>query len=80
MKNEEVAVRTVVLEDGIEYYLLSEIDVENNKYFYLVNMNDEKDICVRKQEFDQGEEYLVTLDSVEELTKVMEAFHKKYIK
>jgi len=80
MKDEKVMVKSIVLEDGIEYYVLTEIMVDENKYFYLVNVNDEKDICVRKQEIENGIEYLVTLDSTEELSKVLEKYKEKYIK
>jgi len=78
--NNEVEVKVTKLEDGIEYYVLSESVIDNKKYYYLVNMNDEKDVCVRKQEIENGEEYLVTLDSIEELTKVLQAFREKHLK
>lgn len=73
-------VKTIVLEDGLEYFLLDELEIDNNKYYFLANMQNHKDICVRKQEIDNGEEYLVTLDSENEVAKVLAHFAHKHKK
>lgn len=73
-------VKTIVLEDGIKYFLLDELDIDNNKYYFLANMNDYKDIVIRKQEIEDGKEYLVTLDSEEEVTKALAVFAHKHKK
>ncbi len=70
-------VNTIVLENGIEYFLLDEINIDNNTYYYLVNTNDNKDICIRKKEIENGEEYVATLDSDEEVAKALAYFAHK---
>lgn len=70
-------VKTIIL-DGIEYFVAEELILYSNKYYYLVNTNDDKDIIFRKQLIENGEEYLVTLSSVDELARVMQEFTKKF--
>jgi len=38
----------VKLEDGINYLILNEQVIDNVKYLYLVNVNDEDDFAIRK--------------------------------
>lgn len=71
-------VKTIVLEDGLKYFLLDELEVDGTKYYVLANMNDYKDIVIRKQEFENGEEFIATLDSEAEVTKVLAHFAHKH--
>ena len=43
-------------------------------------MQDNKDLCVRKKEIVNGEEYLSTLDSTDELNKALTALKNKHQK
>jgi len=71
-------VKTLVLEDGIEYFVIDEIEYKGDTYYYFANMNDEKDVCVRKKLIENNEEYITMLDSVEELQEVLAIFAEKY--
>lgn len=71
-------VKTIVLEDGIEYFLMDEIEIEGNTYYYLANINNNKDICVRKKEVENGEEFIATLDSEAEVAKALAHFAYKH--
>lgn len=73
-------VKTIILDDGIEYYLADEVKIENDTYYFLTNMQDNKDLCVRKKEMVDGEEYLCTLDSIDELNKALTALKSKHQK
>lgn len=55
-------VEVITLENGIEYGIVQEI----NNYVLLVNLNDEKDYCIRKNVIRNGEEFIESLDSDEE--------------
>ena len=71
-------VKTIILEDGIEYYVVDELELDNITYYYLANMEDDTDICVRKKTFENNEEFMSMLDNEQELSKVLAAFSKKY--
>ena len=43
-------VKTITLENGIEYFLVDEITLDNVTYFVLGATNDNNDICIRKRE------------------------------
>ena len=77
MNEEMKEVKTIILDNGREYFLVDETIIDDVKYFYLANMNDNKDICVRKQEIENGISYLSTLDDIDELMKALEAFRDK---
>lgn len=72
-----VDVEKVTLSDGITYIIIDEIEIDNNKYVYLTNENDEKDFCIRKSEIENNEEFFVGLDSDEEFDKALLYFAKK---
>lgn len=57
--------------DGKEYYEVSNVTYKGNKYSYIVNTKDEKDMCIRKNVIEDGEEYFETLDSNEEFDEVL---------
>ena len=56
--------------DGKEYYEVSNVTYKGNKYSYIVNTKDEKDMCIRKNVIEDGEEYFETLDSDEEFNEI----------
>ena len=62
----------VKLEDGINYLILNEQVIDNVKYLYLVNVNDEDDFAIRKED---GED-LVGLTE-EEFDKVIKYIIKE---
>ena len=68
--------RTIVLEDNIEYAIIKEITVDGILYTLLANINDEKDICFRKTIIEDNEEYFIGLDDEKELQKVLTYFSK----
>lgn len=70
---EEVNMKTITLEDNNDYFVVKECD----NYVYLANINNPKDICVRKLITDNNEEYLTVLDNDEELNKALVLFSKK---
>lgn len=72
-----VDVEKVTLDDGNTYIIVEQINIDNIKYVYLTNENNEKDFCIRKSIIENGEEFLVGLDSVDEFQKVLLCFLKK---
>ncbi len=73
--------KCVVLEDGLEYIVIDEIDNDNRvTYVYLVNVNDEKDFCIRKVDDNVNPDLLVGLDSNMEFDKALLIFTKKHNK
>lgn len=77
MDSEMKNVKTIILDNGREYFLVDETIISGVKYFYLANMQDSKDICVRKEEVEDGVTYLSTLDDIDELMKALQAFRDK---
>lgn len=65
----------VRLEDGINYLILKEQEVEGSKYLYLVNVNDEEDFVIRKEVGDE----LIGLTE-EEFDKVVRVIISEEIK
>lgn len=69
--------KSVKLEDGIEYMVIDEIVNANTTYYYLANIDDEEDFCVRKINKDKNDQLLVGLDSDAEFDRAMLLFMKK---
>ncbi|MBQ4030327.1 MAG: hypothetical protein II625_01120 [Bacilli bacterium] len=68
----------VTLEDGLEYAILDEIEIDGIKYLYLSNEDDGQKFKVRKSSMAGNIEMLVGLDSDEEFDKAMLYFTKKH--
>lgn len=67
----------ITLENNKNYVVLSTIDFDNNKYFYMANELNPEELCIRKVIIDKdNDEALVKLDSKEELTKVLSVFNE----
>lgn len=63
--------------DGKNYDVVDTILVENIKYVYLVNQEDNKDFFVRREVTRDESRYLQPLVSEEELKKALELFYEK---
>lgn len=59
------------------FIVIDEVDYNDNKYLYLMNLNDTTDFFIRKQKNDDT---IVGLDSDEEFANVMKLFTEKNIK
>ena len=73
----EETIDCVVLEDGVQYAIIDEINTPIATYFYLANVNDGKDICIRKLSNEDGKEYLVGLDGEEEYKNALRIYYEK---
>ena len=62
----------------IKYITINNIDylivIEKQGYLYLVNENNPKDFCIRKNKIIDGEEFVAPLDSDEEFDKALKLF------
>lgn len=71
---------TIVLDDGIEYAIIKEIEINNITYTLFANIDDNTDICFRKTiTKDDGEEYYVGLDDKKEFDLVTMHFSKSIL-
>lgn len=67
-------VEIITLEDGKDYMVTDEFEINKVRYIYLTNEEDIADICIRKINIINNEEYLVGLDSEEEFKKALQEF------
>lgn len=74
---EEKEITTVVLENGLEYLIIDEIQDNNNNYVYLTNVNDEEDFCIRKYIIENDNEIYVGLDNDAEFDQALQLYAKK---
>lgn len=70
MENIEI----ITLEDGKDYMVTDEFEINKVRYVYLTNEEDIADICIRKINIINNEEYLVGLDSEEEFKNALQEF------
>lgn len=68
----EKDVDTIILDNGKEYGIIK----EKNNYLYLVNLNDSKDVFIRKVIIENGKECLLPLDNEEEVKKALLLFNE----
>ena len=73
--NENIEV--VTLEDGKDYMVTAELEINNIKYLFLTNEDDVADFCLRKINTINNNEYLVGLNDKEEVIKVLQEFTNK---
>ena len=66
---------TVILENKEEYSIVDTLNYKNNEYYLLSNVNNLKDICIRKV-VDEDVKYICRLQ-VEELNVVYNMFLEK---
>ncbi len=70
-------VKVIKLEDGLDYFVLDEIEKDNVTYVYLANVLDETDFCIRKVNMNVNEYLLVGLDNEKEFDRALEIFTDK---
>ena len=75
--NDEVEIESVEI-DGTYYMIIKEFVIKGTTYVHLVNETDPLDMMYRKIIIEDGEEYLVGLDSEQEFDLVV-AYEQKYI-
>ena len=71
-----VNVSTVTI-DNIEYIIIDDITVSDNRYLYLIEDNNPSKFMIRKIKVIEGNEYLVNLDNDEEFNKASQLFQEK---
>lgn len=74
--NENIEVLT--LEDGKDYMVTAELEINNIKYLFLTNEDDVADFCLRKINTINNNEYLVGLNDKEEVIKILQEFTNKF--
>ncbi len=72
-EDKEELIEFITQDDGIEYIIVDEIETKRGHYVYLVNVQDETDICVKKL---NGEE-IYPLENDKEFEYCMYIFAKK---
>lgn len=70
----------IMLDDGIEYYVIKEEKINGITYTLFANVNDNTDICFRKTVILDNNEYYVGLDNDTEFDLVMMHFAKDILK
>lgn len=71
-------IEVVALEDNLDYVILMEVSIDNNKYMVLSRDDDPNVIAVRKIINENGKEYLVKV-SKEIENKVKEKFVHDFV-
>lgn len=74
----EKDINVVTLEDGIEYAIIDEIELEDKKYLYLSNINNDSDICIRKVVTIGDEEFIIGLSDENEFELALTTFTKNH--
>ena len=72
-----VDVKTIVLENGIEYTEVDDLVYNNTRYILLSNIKNVKDSCIRKISIENNEEYLCRLDNEREFDIILDLFLEK---
>lgn len=62
--------KSIVLENNQEYFVGAETNYNNTTYYFLINLNDNYDCAIRKEEGDD----LVGLDDYKELENIIMRF------
>lgn len=65
---------SIVFENGIEYLIMDTKEIDGTLYTLFVNINDDTDICFKKNIIKDGKEYYSYLENEEEFKKVLFAF------
>lgn len=72
-----IDVSTYILENGVEYTEVDNLEYNNNKYILLSNINNVKDSCIRKLIIEDSEEYIYRLDNDSEFDTILNLFIEK---
>ena len=65
---------SIIFGNGNEYLIMETKEVDGNFYTLFVNINDDSDICFKKNIVKDGKEYYSWLEDEEEFRKVLFAF------
>lgn len=65
-------------EDGITYVIVDTINIKDNDYVYLSEINNPKNFCIRKVVKENNEEYYDGLDNNNEFDLALLEFTKKH--
>lgn len=68
----------IMLENNINYAVVDTLMINENKYLFLANENDETDVTIRKVIIKDNKEYITKLDNDDEFALVMDDFIKKH--
>ena len=66
-----IEVNAYLLENNEYYNEIDSVYYDDKKYMLLVNENNNRDVCIRRLEIRDGEDYIITLNDTE-LDKVKE--------
>lgn len=69
---------TITLDDGLDYIVTDEFEIDGVKYIYLSNENDIASFCIRKMNTINGNEYLVGLNDRNEFNMALEKFLERH--
>jgi len=69
--------KSIILDDGIEYLIYDTEIIDNIEYTLFVNINNDADICFRKTIIENNEKFYIGLDDEKEFEKVLLVFTKK---
>lgn len=69
--------KSIILDDGIEYLIYDTEKIDNVEYTLFVNVKDATDICFRKTITENDEDFYIGLDDEKEFEKVLLIFTKK---
>ena len=72
-----VDIKTIVLENGIEYTEVDDLIYNNTRYILLSNVKNVKDSCIRKISIEDNKEYLCRLDNEREFDTILDLFLEK---
>ena len=72
--------KSIVLDDGIEYLIYDTEVIDNIEYTLFSNINEPDDICFRKTITENDEKFYIGLDDEKEFEKVLLVFTKKNLK
>lgn len=70
----------VTLENGVKYQIIDIIKHDKIKYIYLMAIDNEEDICCRKEIVENNENILIGLDNEEEFNLALKLFAEKHTK
>ena len=71
-------IEVVTLEDNLDYVILTEVNIDSNKYMVLSREEDPNVVVVRKVIIEDGNEYLTKVNTEIE-NKVKEKFVRDFV-
>ena len=67
----------IILIDGKDYVVLNRINYKNNTYLYV--MNEDKEFSVLKEDTENGDTYIESVNDVELVKEILQVILKEYI-